>query len=69
MSAPTSPPAPPNRDRPDGAGARSTRHTALDVAARVGTAGTLAALLAGTGTVLTLAHDEPTPVGISTTGR
>ena len=69
MSAPTPPPAPPNRARPDGTGPRSPLHTALDVAARIGTAVTLAALLVVTGMVLTLAHDEPTPAGVSTTGR
>ena len=45
---------------------RPALHTALVVAARVGTAVTLAALLVVTGMVLTLVQEAPTPAGIAT---
>jgi hypothetical protein len=41
----------------------------VDVAARLGTAVTLAALLILTGTALTLLDAEPTPTGASSGGR
>jgi len=49
--------------------ARSTLGTVFEVAARLGTAITLAALLIVTGTVLTLLDAEPTPTGAATAGR
>jgi hypothetical protein len=49
--------------------ARSTLGTVFEVAARLGTAVTLAALLIVTGTVLTLLDAEPTPTGAATAGR
>jgi hypothetical protein len=42
---------------------------AVDVAARVGAAVTLAALLVVVGTVLTMVDAEPTPTGVTTTGH
>lgn len=49
--------------------ARSTLGTLFDVAARVGTAVTLAALLIVTGTLLTMFDVEPMPRGVATAGR
>jgi hypothetical protein len=48
---------------------RSVLGTAFAVVARVGTAVTLAALLVVVGTVLTMIDAEPTPTGVTTTGR
>ena len=49
--------------------ARSPLGTALDLAARVGTAVTLAALLIVTGTVVTMVDAGPVPTGAASTGR
>jgi hypothetical protein len=49
--------------------ARSTRGTAFDVAARVGTAVTLVALLVVTGAVLGVVDAAPVPAGAATAGR
>ena len=59
----------PQRGRTSVPGRRRRFATALDVAARVGTAGTLAALLVLTGTVLTLFDAAPVPTGATTAGR
>jgi hypothetical protein len=48
--------------------ARSRRTRLIDVAARIGTAVTLAALLIVTGMVLTMVDAEPTPTGATTAG-
>jgi hypothetical protein len=48
--------------------ARSRMATMLDVAARVGTVVTLAALLIVAGTVLTMVAAEPVPTGAATAG-
>jgi hypothetical protein len=48
---------------------RSTLGAAFDVAARVGTAVTLVALLVVTGAVLGVDDDSPAPAGPTTAGR
>ena len=48
---------------------RSVFGVAVDVAARVGAAVTLAALLVVVGTVLTMVDAEPMPTGVTTTGH
>jgi hypothetical protein len=48
--------------------ARSRRARLIDVAARIGTAVTLAALLIITGMVLTMVDKAPTPTGATTAG-
>jgi len=48
---------------------RSAIGIVVDVAARVGAAVTLAALLVVVGTVLTMVDAEPTPTGVTTTGH
>ena len=59
-------PAPPER-RMILAG-RTRRATLVDVAARIGTVVTLAALLIVAGTVMTMVDAEPVPTGATTTG-
>ena len=48
---------------------RSTFGTVVDIAARIGTAVTLVALMVLTGTVLAVHNAEPVPIGAATTGR
>jgi hypothetical protein len=48
---------------------RSTFGTVVDIAARIGTAVTLVALMVLTGTVLAVHNAEPVPTGAATTGR
>jgi hypothetical protein len=48
--------------------ARSRTATLVDVAARIGTVVTLAALLIVAGTVLTMVDAEPVPTGAATAG-
>jgi hypothetical protein len=48
--------------------ARTRTATLVDVAARIGTVVTLAALLIVAGTVLTMVDAEPVPTGATTTG-
>jgi hypothetical protein len=49
--------------------ARGRLARVVDVAARVGSAVTLAALLIVAGMVLTVVHAEPVPTGAATAGR
>jgi hypothetical protein len=65
-------PTPPPPDRPVKRltlPARSRTGTAFDLAARLGTAVTLAALLVVTATALGVVDDEPMPAGAASTGR
>jgi len=48
--------------------ARTRRARLVDVAARIGTVVTLAALLIVVGTVMTMVDAEPVPTGAATTG-
>jgi hypothetical protein len=48
---------------------RSRVTTVLNIAARIGTAVTLAALLVVTGSLLTMVDAQPVPTGASSTGR